>query len=71
MTEYCSAGSVATMMKICDTTLSEDQISVVCKDVLNALVYLHRLGEIHQNIKAGNVLSFVPLSFLIDNCRLC
>lgn len=54
--EYCGAGSVCDMMKICDNTLSEDQISVVCKDVLGGLAYLHSLLKIHRDIKAGNIL---------------
>jgi len=54
--EYCGAGSVCDIMKICDKTLTEDQISVVCKDVLNGLSYLHGLRKIHRDIKAGNIL---------------
>lgn len=53
--EYCGAGSVCDMMKICDNTLSEEQISVVCKDVLHGLAYLHGLRKLHRDIKAGNV----------------
>lgn len=54
--EYCGAGSACDMMKICDNTLSEDQIAVVCKDVLGGLAYLHGLLKIHRDIKAGNIL---------------
>jgi len=54
--EFCGAGSVCDMMKICDSTLSEDQIAVVCKDVLHGLAYLHSLRKIHRDIKAGNIL---------------
>jgi serine/threonine protein kinase len=54
--EYCGAGSVCDMMKICDNTLTEDQIAVVCKDVLGGLAYLHGLLKIHRDIKAGNIL---------------
>jgi len=54
--EFCGAGSVCDMMKICDNTLTEDQIAVVCKDVLHGLAYLHGLLKIHRDIKAGNIL---------------
>jgi serine/threonine protein kinase len=54
--EYCGAGSVCDMMKICDSILSEEQIAVVCKDVLQGLNYLHGLRKIHRDIKAGNIL---------------
>lgn len=35
--EYCGAGSVSDLMQICDITLSEDEISVVCKCVRGCL----------------------------------
>jgi serine/threonine protein kinase len=54
--EYCGAGSVCDIMKICDKTLTEDQIAVVSKDVLHGLHYLHDLRKIHRDIKAGNIL---------------
>lgn len=54
--EFCGAGSVCDIMKICDSTLSEDQIAVICKDVLLGLAYLHGLRKIHRDIKAGNIL---------------
>jgi len=54
--EYCGAGSVCDMMKICDKTLSEEQIAVLAKDVLQGLAYLHSLRKIHRDIKAGNIL---------------
>lgn len=49
--EFCGAGSVCDMMKICDKTLTEDQIAVVSKDVLNGLHYLHNMRKIHRDIK--------------------
>jgi serine/threonine protein kinase len=54
--EYCGAGSVCDIMKICDKTLTEEQIAVVSKDVLHGLHYLHDLRKIHRDIKAGNIL---------------
>lgn len=54
--EYCGAGSVSDLMRITDKVLSEDQISVVVRDALKGLVYLHSLRKIHRDIKAGNIL---------------
>ncbi|KAJ3205340.1 Serine/threonine-protein kinase 4 [Entophlyctis luteolus] len=54
--EYCAAGSVSDIMESCDLTLSEDQISVVCRYVLQGLSYMHAFRKIHRDIKAGNIL---------------
>ncbi|EGC39722.1 hypothetical protein DICPUDRAFT_93521 [Dictyostelium purpureum] len=54
--EYCGAGSVCDAMKITNKTLSEDQIAVVSRDVLQGLAYLHSVRKIHRDIKAGNIL---------------
>ncbi|XVF28660.1 hypothetical protein REPUB_Repub15cG0049400 [Reevesia pubescens] len=36
--------------------LSEQCISIVLKETLNALSYLHNQGHLHRDIKAGNIL---------------
>ncbi|KAI8836794.1 serine/threonine-protein kinase 3 [Chytriomyces cf. hyalinus JEL632] len=54
--EYCGAGSISDLMETCNMTLSEDQISVVCRYVLKGLAYMHSLRKIHRDIKAGNIL---------------
>ncbi|ORY44801.1 Pkinase-domain-containing protein [Rhizoclosmatium globosum] len=54
--EYCGAGSVSDLMEFCNMTLSEDQISVVCRYALKGLAYMHSMRKIHRDIKAGNIL---------------
>lgn len=39
-----------------DRGLTEPQIKVVCRQMLEALVYLHSMKIIHRDLKAGNIL---------------
>lgn len=36
--------------------LREEEISVICRDTLLALEYLHGMNYIHRDVKAGNIL---------------
>ncbi|KAM6970096.1 serine/threonine-protein kinase 10 [Aplochiton taeniatus] len=56
MIEFCAGGAVdATMLEL-DRGLMEPQIQVICRQMLEALVYLHSLKIIHRDLKAGNIL---------------
>uniref|UniRef100_A0A673HBK1 non-specific serine/threonine protein kinase n=1 Tax=Sinocyclocheilus rhinocerous TaxID=307959 RepID=A0A673HBK1_9TELE len=56
MIEFCPGGAVdATMLEL-DRGLEEPQIRVVCKQMLEALQYLHSMKIIHRDLKAGNIL---------------
>ncbi|KAG7250712.1 hypothetical protein CRUP_021411, partial [Coryphaenoides rupestris] len=56
MIEFCAGGAVdATMLEL-DRGLIEPQIKVVCRQMLEALVYLHQIKIIHRDLKAGNIL---------------
>eukprot|EP01114_Cavostelium_apophysatum_P021037 TRINITY_DN7224_c0_g1_i1.p1 TRINITY_DN7224_c0_g1~~TRINITY_DN7224_c0_g1_i1.p1 ORF type:complete len:1132 (-),score=325.55 TRINITY_DN7224_c0_g1_i1:11-3007(-) len=54
--DFCKYGSIRDVMNKTKATLSEDQISQVCQDVLRGLMYLHTNGIIHRDIKTGNLL---------------
>lgn len=36
--------------------LSEEQIAIVLRQVLQGLVYLHDMGKIHRDVKSANIL---------------
>lgn len=56
MIEFCPGGAVdATMLEL-DRALTEPQIRVICRQMLEALRYLHGKRIIHRDLKAGNVL---------------
>ena len=52
------AGSVGDVLKIkaSDGIKDEVLIATIVKEVLQGLVYFHTMGQIHRDIKAGNIL---------------
>ncbi|CAK6446337.1 unnamed protein product [Pipistrellus nathusii] len=56
MIEFCPGGAVDAIMLELDRGLTEPQIQVVCRQMLEALRFLHGKKIIHRDLKAGNVL---------------
>ena len=54
--EFCSGGAVDSIMLDLERPLSEPEICCICKQMCEALEFLHRNLVIHRDIKAGNVL---------------
>ncbi|KAG7592759.1 Protein kinase domain [Arabidopsis thaliana x Arabidopsis arenosa] len=54
---YMACGSCLNIMKsVYPNGLEEPVIAIFLREILKALVYLHGLGYIHGNVKAGNIL---------------
>jgi serine/threonine protein kinase len=43
-------------MTICEITLPEDMIAIICQMTLRGLDYLHKSRKIHRDVKSGNIL---------------
>ena len=54
--EFCEGGALDDIMLDLEKALTEVQIKVVCKQMLEALDFLHSKHVIHRDIKAGNIL---------------
>ncbi|XP_078284844.1 STE20-like serine/threonine-protein kinase [Rhinoraja longicauda] len=56
LTEFCAGGAIDAIMLELERGLTEPQIRVICRQMLEALDYLHTNQIIHRDLKAGNVL---------------
>eukprot|EP01105_Mastigella_eilhardi_P018889 TRINITY_DN4409_c0_g1_i2.p1 TRINITY_DN4409_c0_g1~~TRINITY_DN4409_c0_g1_i2.p1 ORF type:complete len:389 (-),score=78.09 TRINITY_DN4409_c0_g1_i2:31-1197(-) len=54
--DYCALGSLRDIMNMDNTPLKEKQVAACCQGALKGLVYLHKQGIIHRDIKCGNIL---------------
>ncbi|RQM10312.1 hypothetical protein B5M09_000132 [Aphanomyces astaci] len=46
--EFCEAGSVADMMRVSQTCLTEKEVAGVCANIVKGLAYLHEQKNIHR-----------------------
>ncbi|CAG8949600.1 hypothetical protein HYFRA_00007833 [Hymenoscyphus fraxineus] len=57
VTEYCSGGSIQTLMKPTSPNgLAEQWVIPIVREVAEAIMWVHRVGLVHRDIKAANVL---------------
>lgn len=52
--DYCAGGSMRTLLKA--GVFDERYIGVIVREVLMALLLVHKMGVIHRDIKAANIL---------------
>ena len=54
--DYCEGGSLSDVLDATQTTLTEEEIRVVCAYTCLGLDFLHSQRHLHRDIKAGNIL---------------
>ena len=54
--EFCEGGAIDSIMIDLEKPLTESQIKYVCREICEALLFLHKNKVIHRDLKAGNVL---------------
>ncbi|KAK6533119.1 hypothetical protein TWF281_007274 [Arthrobotrys megalospora] len=52
--DYCSGGSVRTLMK--PGRINEKYLTIIIRETVSALAFIHKFGVIHRDVKAANIL---------------
>lgn len=54
--EFCGGGSCEAIYKALKSPFNEKEISVIIRESLQGLAFLHSMRKLHRDIKSGNIL---------------